>query len=323
VIFDTLCRVARRYEESTAGVKRDDLMSGPADVHMAYLCAGVASDAALFDLRQIGEGPGAAEAARKQIEGEGPAMERALSGDDVFFAPFPAVAVESFGDTTITGACMSSVDCVPNQVGCADMRLLLFLGDTDAGLLAFAFFWCRHKENIEGRPAALISSALVAAMSQDGRIVGAKRLDKDDLGKRPFKDKPAIHIDALCRAIRIINSPANLVIERVGEGRHHSNKVRRREAATYGDYLHSRRRPTLLVFPRSEGQRLIVGEEGGPRLTRGHSRRRHWRTLRSERFKQPGRRVLVRECWVGPQETERNGHRYKVRLDVAAAGAPA
>jgi hypothetical protein len=50
---------------------------------------------------------------------------------------------------------------------------------------------------------------------------------------------------------------------------------------------------------------------------RPHERRRHWRLLKSERFKnKQGQRVMVDACWVGPSEAVVGKTRYRVRLDI-------
>jgi hypothetical protein len=50
---------------------------------------------------------------------------------------------------------------------------------------------------------------------------------------------------------------------------------------------------------------------------RPHERRRHWRTLKSERFKNKrGQKILIDAVWVGPKESVVGKTRYRVRLDV-------
>jgi len=50
---------------------------------------------------------------------------------------------------------------------------------------------------------------------------------------------------------------------------------------------------------------------------RPHERRRHWRLLKSERFKNmQGQRIMVEACWVGPSEVVNGKTRYRVRLDI-------
>jgi hypothetical protein len=57
--------------------------------------------------------------------------------------------------------------------------------------------------------------------------------------------------------------------------------------------------------------------EAGVSAKRPHERRRHWRLLKSERFKnKQGQRILVDACWVGPSEAVIGKTRYRVRLDI-------
>jgi hypothetical protein len=57
--------------------------------------------------------------------------------------------------------------------------------------------------------------------------------------------------------------------------------------------------------------------EDGVNAKRPHERRRHWRLLKSERFKnKQGQRVMVDACWVGPSEAVVGKTRYRVRLDI-------
>jgi hypothetical protein len=52
-------------------------------------------------------------------------------------------------------------------------------------------------------------------------------------------------------------------------------------------------------------------------VRRPHERRRHWRTLKSERFtRKRGERILVEAHWVGPAEAVVGKSRYRVRLDI-------
>jgi len=53
---------------------------------------------------------------------------------------------------------------------------------------------------------------------------------------------------------------------------------------------------------------------------RAHTRRGHWRTLRSEHFVRQGERVWVRQAWIGPREWIHDGQRYRV-LMPAVPGA--
>jgi hypothetical protein len=66
---------------------------------------------------------------------------------------------------------------------------------------------------------------------------------------------------------------------------------------------------TQRVIPSKETERQATGT-GTPKQS--HRRRSHWRTLRLDYYKEPGRKVLVKEAWVGPHEWEQGGQRYRV-----------
>lgn len=62
---------------------------------------------------------------------------------------------------------------------------------------------------------------------------------------------------------------------------------------------------------------LRVPTEGTGGSKRPHERRRHWRTLRSEKFvHRQGERILIDAVWIGPSEAVVGKTWYKVRLDV-------
>jgi hypothetical protein len=73
--------------------------------------------------------------------------------------------------------------------------------------------------------------------------------------------------------------------------------------------------PQHLAAPRtpSSAPQGSPPEEGSHMGKRPHQRRSHWRTLRSERYGQNrGRRIRVREAWIGPREFCMNGNVYRV-----------
>ncbi|MDO3380401.1 hypothetical protein [Geoalkalibacter halelectricus] len=60
----------------------------------------------------------------------------------------------------------------------------------------------------------------------------------------------------------------------------------------------------------------VIPEQGGAKRA-PHERRRHWRTLRSEKFTHKrGERILIDAHWVGPSEAVVGKTRYRVRLDI-------
>jgi hypothetical protein len=82
----------------------------------------------------------------------------------------------------------------------------------------------------------------------------------------------------------------------------------------------SHNRPVYtLLTPKEIRERLLPEEEGagsGIKKT-PHERRRHFRTLHSERFvNMQGKTITIPACWIGPSEAVKGNRRYKVMLDL-------
>lgn len=76
------------------------------------------------------------------------------------------------------------------------------------------------------------------------------------------------------------------------------------------------RRSYTLLTPGEIRKTLGLNGTGLP-LEEGHFRRRHTRTLRSDRYvNMKGRVLTIPATWVGPDEGIKNGKLYKVRLDL-------
>lgn len=89
-----------------------------------------------------------------------------------------------------------------------------------------------------------------------------------------------------------------------------------------GRILRSHDRARYVLLQPDAIRKLLQCDQASPGTTEGktkapHERRRHWRTLRSERFTEKrGQRVLIPAVWVGPEQAVVGKVRYKVRLDV-------
>jgi len=81
------------------------------------------------------------------------------------------------------------------------------------------------------------------------------------------------------------------------------------------------RSPDRSIFiplkPHEIRKKMGISEKFDTSTKRPHERRRHWRTLRSDRYThKKGQRILVDACWIGQSEAVVGKRHYRVRLDV-------
>ena len=106
------------------------------------------------------------------------------------------------------------------------------------------------------------------------------------------------------------NNPSRFIVERA--------PVRPRDQKK-GRILRSDDRPRFTLLTPSEIQErwAKVGGRAVAEKIDPHPRRRHWRTLRSERFTHAkNSKLLIPATWVGPKSVVAANHRYEVRLDL-------
>jgi hypothetical protein len=78
-----------------------------------------------------------------------------------------------------------------------------------------------------------------------------------------------------------------------------------------------RNRYVLLRPDAIRKQMQVKAPTGEGSSKKPHERRRHWRTLKSERYtNKRGQKILIDAVWVGPKESVVGKTRYRVRLDV-------
>ena len=116
-------------------------------------------------------------------------------------------------------------------------------------------------------------------------------------------------------SVLVINEPTRFIVEErlLHEPRQTQDKVvRSLERAHY-----------IVLKPREIRNRLIYtggheeSDDEERRKTGPHERRGHFRTLRSERFKQAkGQVIWINPMWIGPSECIHSSRRYKVRIDL-------
>lgn len=162
------------------------------------------------------------------------------------------------------------------------------------------------------RMTAAVSGQRLFAI-HDGSILCDRVMHEGEPTLQPMMADFLQNFQAAATQVLAINSPANIVVKKessesiVSVNRKGKRRMKSRKSVRY------------LVLPRQEAYRLVTGDRSAEGIKRAaHARRRHWRTLRAERFKEEkrGTRVCVRECWVGPRERVDGDVRYKVCLDL-------
>jgi hypothetical protein len=111
----------------------------------------------------------------------------------------------------------------------------------------------------------------------------------------------------------VVNTPSKFIVE--------EQPIATLPEPKPGQLVRSPWRPHYIVLdPVEIRSRYLprVDEEAPARSLRAaHERRGHFRTYRSEKFKQArGRRVWIDAMWVGPREAVLGPNRYTVRLDL-------
>lgn len=110
-------------------------------------------------------------------------------------------------------------------------------------------------------------------------------------------------------SLLLMNSPGNWVVRR--------EHVKARPVQM-GKVPRSDQRPRYIVVADREIERVIRDpNEANKGTVKPHRRRAHTHLLKSERFTwKRGERVFVKAAWVGPQQAEYGGERYRVCLDL-------
>ena len=252
-----------------------------------------------------------------------------------FYLPFPALAIED------RATCTFLFDTVAKQVGLSEAprRFVDVLSLVAKDPLAFRE---RHEEMKELQPllqgedlhqlafGTLFSMELPTRQAQNYRVLGqvdrlvlvsgrgeimadlsAAEMDGAPGAQETFRGTIGNVITAIEELMLANRDPQLFVFEQT--------PLKAREPKK-GRILRSPDRPRYVML-QPEVIRKIMGlqfpAEGGQGGRQPHERRRHWRTLKSERFTHKrGERILVEACWVGPSETVVGKTHYRVRLDI-------
>lgn len=253
---------------------------------------------------------------------------------DQFFLPFSQVAIED------RATCTFLFDGVEKQIGLSSPRCfidVIALGGSDPeafqdynrainsqmrqwaqqeGLHQFAFGRLVSVELPGGHTDYKIAGYVDRLLIINGR--GDILSDLNSGQMRLFPDAEAACRGVLGNAITAIEelmlinkNPEYFILERSPA------KVRQTKK---GRITRSPDRPHFVPL-KPEAIRKIMGVkpsvESEPTGRKPHERRRHWRTLKSERFtRKRGERILIEAQWIGPSDVYVGKTRYRVRLDV-------
>lgn len=229
---------------------------------------------------------------------------------DDFRLPFPAMIVSDLDSIIMVE------DSQKDAAGIKAKRFFVDCADID-----------HHRGLMTSITAAYIEDAYID--SQTGNFVAQKIVDPHNWmtdGRQVWQsnnnnDKERIellmndyvrNVIASVEEISLLNSPANFVFEskprKIRQPK--KNKIPR---------SHERKHFTLLApnvirdIMKVENQ--PEGVDSGEKV--GHDRRGHYRTLRSDFYKnRQGEKIWIDPVWVGPQESVIGNRTYRVRLDV-------
>lgn len=247
---------------------------------------------------------------------------------DEFFLPFPSVAIED--DAT----CTFLFDTQPNQLGSGQTRRFIDVVGPKNGADVGAF--CddfgntpldKQFQNAWGEKICLITFGELASVTlrqnenyqtaiktegiflldRQGNILTA--LNEFDLENIPDSENLARsslkNVMTAIEELMLVNqNPELFVFER--------SPAKERKAKK-GRIARSHDRPSYVTLYAGEIRKIMgikdpAGESGNHSggTKRAHERRRHWRTLRSDRFThKQGERILIDATWVGASEVVR------------------
>lgn len=252
-----------------------------------------------------------------------------------FFLPFSTIAVED------TATCTILWDAEKNQKGLAGKRFFIECVSTathgdefdDGDMTDEARVeWEMAKLQWPGACAISVGSTTrIEAQSGQkvalyGTVDWSMVASKDKMYVKPFPpsaaEEPEESIKSVLRNVRaaieevlFFNNPARFVLEtRPSKFKPMKKKKGRKRV------LRSANRPIYtLLEPKEIREKLGLEENGAARKQAPHERRRHYRTYSDDPKKWPkahGKTIVVPASWIGPDEAERDGKKYKVRLDL-------
>lgn len=268
---------------------------------------------------------------------------------DNFFLPFPVVAVED------SASCVVLIDNEPNARGLNVSRTVIECLDLRAPIEEFGLSRSDPAQvaawNANVESSTLPPETCSIAVS---KITGARLANDDErkavpdgtglvfAGELGFvfvanKREMVFSLNSSMRAmsargdtsryaeaatrnavaaleeIMFFNTPDRFIVER-------SPDVPLKSGKRPNEIIRSPHRPHYIMLrPQEIRERLGIGDEPvhDRKSPTPHARRRHYRTLKADRFvNAQGKTVVVSASWVGPSEGEYKGRTYKVCLDL-------
>ncbi|WP_130471417.1 hypothetical protein [Candidatus Magnetaquicoccus inordinatus] len=221
-----------------------------------------------------------------------------------FFLPFPTIAIEDDKGIVLLQAAddhsrqMKAYDLVVNQEGFAQLTISEV-----------------HDFKYSGEPEFpigiyLYDGAMTVLFDKSERKVRALQTSVSNVpDTEKFKN-----ITAALYEVMILNTPSRFVFEIApAKGRKNVKKILRSDDRSVFTLLtpgEIKKRYGLDGAQKSGGADAGVGKVP-------HPRRRHLRTLHSEKFRhKQGQTITIPACWVGPEEKQVGNKIYRVRLDV-------
>jgi hypothetical protein len=244
--------------------------------------------------------------------------------NDNFFLPFPVVAIEDSASVVL----LEDVD--GDACGIGSMRFFMEYMDSHGSGFA------EDGERSDGE-FVRIQTGFISMRAFMGAVAGQFQIQfclnrylvfrSDPKTSNPTTDLRgndcvAIDFDLFSRLSQspkvaleemlIANTPSRFVLE--------SAPRKIRDPLKSPKIPRSQDRPHYtLLTPGEIRRRFIRPDSPAPshKMEMGHERRRHFRTLHSEKFtRKRGQTILIPATWVGPHESKIGNRTYKVMLDL-------
>ncbi len=254
-----------------------------------------------------------------------------------FFLPFPHVAVED------TASCVILWDAEKEQRGIGGARYFIDcvsttappeeFNDSDAQQVATQKFMKRFPPDACILTVGKVKDVLVRPDDKAGefRIVGdtdwtlMATKDKVLVPPKQFKKDNEIHVGLTATTLRNVrvafaevfhfNNPSRFIVEKRRLGMKPLKPGKKKSGRPR--IARSQHRPVYtLLTPKEIRETLGFPTKTGGKK-RPHERRRHFRTYKDDRYKKvKGKTRVIPATWVGPEEADKDGHHWKVRLDL-------